>query len=283
VDDLKGKVAVVTGAASGIGWALAQRFASEGMKVVLADIEQPALDERAAELIHAGHDALAVVTDVSKPEPVHALRDQTLERFGAVHLLCNNAGVGGGGAMESLTEQDWQWVLGVNLWGVIHGLQAFLPTFVAQKEGHIVNTASVAGLFAAPFMGPYNASKFAVVAISEGLFHEMAMGATGVGVSVLCPSWVATQIALSDRNRPEGLQNPPAPEEVADPPAEGGMRDVLNNFIQTGMAAEEVADQVLDAVTSDRFYIITHESSIETITARMQAIVEQKSPPFAMP
>ena len=253
------------------------------MKVVLADIEQPALDVRVAELTDAGHEALGVVTDVSQPEPVHALRDQTLERFGAVHVLCNNAGVGGGGPMESLTEHDWQWILGVNLWGVIHGIQAFLPTLVAQKAGHIVNTASVAGLFAGPFMGPYNASKFAVVAISEGLFHEMAMGASGVGVSVLCPGWVATQIGLSDRNRPEGLQNPAGTDELFDPQVEGGMRDVINNFIQTGMPPDEVADQVFAAVTNDRFYILTHESSTDMIKARMEAIVAQGSPPFAMP
>jgi short-subunit dehydrogenase len=199
-----------------------------------------------------------------------------------VHLVCNNAGVGGGGPMETLTEHDWQWILGVNLWGVIHGLEAFLPTLVAQKHGHIVNTASVAGLVAGPFMGPYNASKFAVVGISETLFHEMSIGATGVGVSVLCPSWVATQIALADRNRPGELQN-----DVTSGPLDGEdaapMRSMLDEFIQQGMAPEEVADRVLDAVRHDRFYVITHESSLTAIEARMKAVVDQATPPFAMP
>jgi NAD(P)-dependent dehydrogenase (short-subunit alcohol dehydrogenase family) len=279
VHDLDGKVAVITGGASGIGWAMARRFADAGMMIVLADIEEPALEARAAELIEAGHEALAVPTDVSEPGPVHALRDRALDRFGAVHLVCNNAGVGGGGQMASLTERDWQWVLGVNLWGVIHGIQAFLPTLLDQGHGHIVNTASVAGLFAGPFMGPYNASKYAVVAVSETLHHEMTMGVTGVGVSVLCPGWVATQIALADRNRPDHLRNDTTDGELL----VGDMRGMLDTFIQQGMAPAQVAEQVLDAVTNDRFYILTHEASAEAIARRMEAIVAGESPPFVMP
>jgi NAD(P)-dependent dehydrogenase (short-subunit alcohol dehydrogenase family) len=279
VEDLEGKVAVITGGASGIGWAMAQRFAAAGMRIVLADIEEPALQKRAAELTDAGHECVGVVTDVSRPEPVHALRDRALERFGAVHVVCNNAGVGGGGPMQSLTEHDWEWVLGVNLWGVIHGIQAFLPTLVEQHEGHIVNTASVAGLFAGPFMGPYNASKFAVVAISETLHHEMTMGMTGVGVSVLCPGWVATQIALSDRNRPEHLRNAPADGELL----QGDMRGMLDDFIQQGMPPDDVAQKVFDAVAAGRFYILTHDVSVDAVQRRMEAIVGNEPPPFAMP
>jgi NAD(P)-dependent dehydrogenase (short-subunit alcohol dehydrogenase family) len=181
--------------------------------------------------------------------------------------------------MQSLTEHDWEWVLGVNLWGVIHGIQAFLPTLVEQQAGHIVNTASVAGLFAGPFMGPYNASKFAVVAISETLHHEMTMGMTGVGVSVLCPGWVATQIALSDRNRPEHLRNAPADGELL----QGDMRGMLDDFIQQGMPPDDVAQKVFDAVTADRFYILTHDASTDAVQRRMEAIVGNELPPFVMP
>ncbi|HVN50139.1 MAG TPA: SDR family NAD(P)-dependent oxidoreductase, partial [Acidimicrobiales bacterium] len=165
MDELHGKVAVVTGAASGIGRGLAQRFAAEGMRLALADIEAQPLEAVGRELRAGGTDVLTVVTDVSDGAQVDALGEAVVDRFGGVDLVCNNAGVGGGGMMRDLTTADWQWVLGVNLWGVIHGMRVFLPKLVAQGSGHIVNTASLAGLVAAPFMGPYNASKFAVVAI----------------------------------------------------------------------------------------------------------------------
>ncbi len=174
------------------------------MKVVLADVEQEPLDAARDELDAAGADVLAVRTDVSDGDQVDALAAATLEHFGAVHLVCNNAGVGGGGLSWEASREDWDWVLGVNLWGVIHGIRAFVPHLVAQDEGHVVNTASIAGFAYGPMMGPYNASKAAVVAISETLKAELAMQGSKVGVSVLCPGWVNTRIHESDRNRPGG-------------------------------------------------------------------------------
>lgn len=280
MEDLEGKVAVITGGASGIGRAMADRFAAEGMKLVLGDIEAPALDAAASELRAAGHAVETIVCDVSQREEVEKLRSAALDAFGAVHVVCNNAGVGGGGMLSTLTERDWEWVLGVNLWGVIHGISTFLPGLLAQGEGHVINTASVAGLFAAPFMGPYNASKYAVVAISETMFNELAMAGSAVGVSVLCPGWVATQIALADRNRPDGLRNDSDPDED---PARAGMLDMLHSFIQGGMSPAEVADQVCTAVKAKRFYILTHDSSRESIKARFDAILADGTPPMVMP
>ncbi|MBI2704230.1 MAG: SDR family NAD(P)-dependent oxidoreductase [Actinobacteria bacterium] len=285
MEDLEGKVAVVTGAASGIGWALARRFGAEGMKVVLADVEEDALGSRVAELGDTT-DVTSMVCDVSRLDDVLALRDHANETFGAVHVVCNNAGVGGGGPMESLTENDWSWVLGVNLWGVIHGVQAFLPGLLAQGEGHVVNTASVAGLFSAPFMGPYNVSKFGVVTLSETLYNELAMSGSDVGVSVLCPSWVATNIAASARNRPESLLNEVAEGEVAETPDDPsrGMAEMLGQFItDRGMAPEDVAAKVVDAVRTKRFYILTHDDSAPAVRLRMEAILNGQPPPFLVP
>ncbi len=278
MEELEGKVAVITGAASGIGRALADRFAAEGMKLVVADVEATALDAAVEELRAAGHEVTPVLCDVSVRSQVEGLRDAAVSAYGAVHLVCNNAGVGSGGQMATLTERDWEWVLGVNLWGVIHGVSAFLPLLLAQGEGHIVNTASVAGLFAAPFMGPYNASKYAVVAISETLFNELAMSGTDVGVSVLCPGWVATRIALADRNRPEALRND---EGAADPMS--AMRDAFDAFIQGGMAPAAVAEKVCEAVRHKRFYILTHEESKASIDARFRALLDDGHPPMVMP
>ncbi len=190
MDTIEDKVAVVTGAASGIGRALAGRFATEGAKVVLADVEVEALEKAAAEIEGTGAEVLAVPTDVSDGQAVEALRDAAVERFGAVHVVCNNAGVASGGTLWTATDEDWGWVLGVNLMGVVHGVQAFTPLMIEQGEGHIVNTASIAGMLAPPFMGIYNATKHAVVALSESLHGELALFAPGVGVSVLCPGWV---------------------------------------------------------------------------------------------
>lgn len=278
MEHLQGKVAVITGAASGIGWAVARRCAGEGMKLVLADIEQPRLEERAELLRAEGAAVHAVTCDVSDGAQVEALAAGAVSTYGAVHLVCNNAGVGGGGLLQDLTVKDWEWVLGVNLWGVIHGVRTFLPILLEQNDGHIVNTASVAGLFAAPFMGPYSVSKFGVVALSETLYHELAMAGTEVGVSVLCPSWVATEIALSARNRPAAMRNEAAPSEAAGDP--GAM---LHEFIQQGMGADEVAGHVLAAVVGKRFYILTHDDSIPAVQRRMEAIVSQGAPPFVMP
>ena len=278
MDTLTGKTAVITGAASGIGLSLARRFGAEGMKLVLADIEPDALATAADALRGSGIDVVTQVTDVSKGDQVDELGRVALDAFGAVHLVCNNAGVGGGGLINTLTTADWEWVLGVNLWGVIHGMRVFLPMLLEQGEGHIVNTASVAGLFAAPFMGPYNASKFAVVAISETAYNELAMTGSQVGVSVLCPSWVKTRIHESARNRPDDLRN-----DDDDGATESLVAEAIEGFISGGLSPEAVADQVADAVAAKRFYILTHPDSKQMVRQRMDAILDGAPPPFLMP
>lgn len=272
MEQLSGKVAVVTGAASGIGRAMAGRWCEEGMKVVLADVEESALGVAEKELSSGGAEVLAVRTDVSKGEDMDALATAAMDRFGAVHIVCNNAGVGGGGLAQQLTEKDWQWVLGVNLWGVVHGQRVFLPILMEQNEGHVVNTASVAGLVTSPFMSPYCASKFAVVAMSECLQKELAMQGSQVGVSVLCPGFVNTQIADSDRNRPAELQRD---GEVAD---EFGMREMLRQVVAGGMPCEDVAACVADAVKSSRFYVLTHPELKDAIRTRMEDVLEERTP-----
>lgn len=280
MDQLSGKVAVVTGAASGIGLALARSFAGEGMKVVLADIDEPAMCAAVEELREGGADAIGVHTDVSQGADVEALLEATVDAFGTAHVVCNNAGVGAGGLLTSLDVKDWEWVLGVNLWSVIHGMRVFLPLLLEQDEGHIVNTASVAGLFAAPFMAPYCATKYAVVAISECAYSELAMQGSQVGISVLCPAWVRTNIADSDRNRPQHLQVERPDEEVQ---ASANMREMLRTVLESGKDPAEVAALVVDAVRTKRFYIVTHDESIPAIKARMQAIVDNAVPPLLMP
>jgi NAD(P)-dependent dehydrogenase (short-subunit alcohol dehydrogenase family) len=279
MQDFAGKVAVVTGGASGIGLGLARRFVSEGMQVVLGDVEKPALDAAVAELVAAGGDVEGVVTDVSDAAQVQALADATMARFGAVHVVCNNAGVGGGGLSWEMPLSTWEWVLGVNLWGVIHGVRSFTPLLIQQPEAHIVNTASVAGLVAGPFMGPYNASKHAVVAISETLFHELGMAAPHVKVSVLCPGWVNTNIADSTRNRPAHLQTDESPET--------GAAEMLRQFLQQGMAPDDVAGKVLDAIRAEQFWILTHDDEadlwVNAVNRRLRSIEARSNPQFAPP
>ncbi|HVM10369.1 MAG TPA: SDR family NAD(P)-dependent oxidoreductase [Acidimicrobiales bacterium] len=269
---LGGKVAVVTGAASGIGKATATAFAREGMKVVLADVDEAALEKAAAELAEAGHEVLAVTTDVSKGEAMDALASRTVDEFGTFHVVHLNAGVATGGLSWTLTERDWQWTLGVNLWGVIHGIRAFVPRLVEQGEGHVVNTASMAGLTSPPFMGPYNVSKHAVVTLSETLFKELQMSGGKVGVSVLCPGWVNTGIGESSRNRPVELQNEEAAASID--LGAGALKGVLEN----GLQPEVVAQMVVDAVQTRRFYILTHDDWLPMIDARFDDIREQRSP-----
>src|SRR6185295_248928 len=278
--DFRDKVAVVTGAASGIGRGLADRFAAEGMRVVLADVEQAALDQAEREMTDAGATVMAVRTDVSKLADVQALAQKTVERFGAVHVLCNNAGVGGGGGTWDATLEDWEWVLGVNLWGVIHGGRTFVPIMLAQgDECHIVNTASVAGLIAGAAGSSYTVSKYGVVALSETLYHELQQASGGkIGVSVLCPSLTNTRILESGRNHPSG--------PLADP-AEGTqermMLDMLRGIFKGGMAPSETARIVFEAIVEGRFYILTHPEHNAQLAGRASAIVAGGPPPVLVP
>jgi NAD(P)-dependent dehydrogenase (short-subunit alcohol dehydrogenase family) len=270
--ELRGKVAVITGGASGIGRAVAERAATEGMKLVLADIEEAPLKLTADALTASGAEVEAVPTDVSDGSDVEALRDRALERFGAIHLVHNNAGVGVGGPLWTVSEADWKWILGVNLWGVVHGIRTFVPLLVDQGEGHIVNTASVAGLTSPGFLGPYNATKHAVTTISETLYRDLRATGSSVGVSVLCPGFVRTGIGDSERNRPQWA---PA---LDDDPAADVLRDVIHQLVAGGIEPSEVADRVLDGVRTDTFYILTHDDSMQMVETRMGDILEGRSP-----
>ena len=282
MQELKGKVAVVTGGASGIGLAMARAFGAEGMNLVIADIEERALDAAGDQLREEGLSVRTHVCDVSDGDAVDDLGAAAVDSFGAVHVVCNNAGVSAGGLLHNVSVKDWEWVLGVNLWGVIHGVRVFLPRLLEQGEGHIVNTASVLGLFSAPFAGPYAVSKFGVVALSESLFQELALSNTDVGVSVLCPGWVSTNLHDADRNRPADLRNPTVADEDLDPMAVA-MRDALKGVIESGMAPADVAARVVAAVKEKQFYILTHDASADAVAQRSAAIVAQADPPFFMP
>ncbi len=270
--DLHGRVAVVTGAASGIGLAMANRFAAAGMSVVMADIEQSALDSAAATVAEsAGAEVLSVRVDVSDAAAVEGLAERTYERFGATHVLCNNAGVGGGGAQATLSVAEWNWVLGVNLHGVVHGIASFLPRMVASgEEGHVVNTASMAGHLAFSGMGPYNASKYAVVGISESLYHELA--GSPIGVSVLCPGWVNTRIGESSRNRPAGV-----PERVARP-EDLARSEYVASVLAAGLPPSTIADLVHDAVVDDTFWIFSHPEMLHGVRQRADDILAGRNP-----
>lgn len=269
--DLSGKVAVVTGAASGIGLAMAERFAAEGMRVVLADIEAGALTQAASRMLDAGHDVSALRIDVSKADEVQELADFALRKYGAVHVLCNNAGVGIGGALWQHTVKDWEWLLGVNLWGVVHGIRTFVPIMISQgDECHIVNTASAAGLDARPWLGMYSASKSAVVALSEALQQELAMIGAKVGVSVLCPAIVNTRIGDADRNRPVGLQND---GDAEPPPQAQAFGEAFRAMLASGISPKAVADCVVDAVRSDRLYVFTNAETEARVRARFDRML----------
>jgi NAD(P)-dependent dehydrogenase (short-subunit alcohol dehydrogenase family) len=275
---LSGRVAVVTGAASGIGLGLVERFVAEGMKVVMADIERPTLEREAARLASAGAEVLAVPTDSSLLASVEGLRDAALDRFGGVHVLCNNAGVGSRGLpVSELPLRDFEWVLGVNLWGVIHGLHAFLPHLLTQDEAHIINTASVSGLFHLPRMAPYNASKAAVVAISETLKFELDADGSPIGVSVVCPSWVRTNISTAVRNLPERLSYELTTDQATQM-AEYKAKRAQQKAGDTAIEPADVADQVVDAILTNRFYVITHPESRDNLADRFERILEGRNP-----
>ena len=266
--ELKGKTAVVTGAGSGLGRAMALAFAREGMELALCDVDERGLDETVSLL--GASVALATRVDVSKATEVRAFSDRVKEPW----LVCNNAGVSPLGAVWENTRADWQWILGVNLWGVIHGVQAFAPRLIEQNSGHIVNTASVAGMISPPGSGAYNVTKHAVVALSESLYHDLRERNLAVGVSVLCPAYVPTGIIDSERSRPAELKNArPLSRETE---AKAAM---MRKAVNSGrLSADDVANAVVAAVKEDRFYILTHPRIKGAIQARMEDILQERPP-----
>ena len=271
--DLKGKVAAVTGAASGLGRSMALAFAAEGMDVALADVDEKGLSSVEIEVRSKGVRAFTMHVDVSRAQDVESFRDRIVSNLGGIHLVCNNAGVSPLGAAWEMSVADWQWILGVNLWGVIHGVRAFAPHLIAQNEGHIVNTASVAGLISPPGSGAYNVTKHAVVTLSESLYHDLRERKSAVGVSVLCPAYVPTRITESERSRPANL---PASEKSKETLAREAM---LRKAVASGkVSADQVAQAVLAAVKEERFYILTHPRIKGAIQGRMEDILEERAP-----
>lgn len=283
METMTGRVAVVTGAASGIGKALALGFAGEGANVVLADIEEAPLRAAEGEVAERGVEALGVITDVTDPDSVGALAQATIERFGAVHMVCNNAGVGGGGLIRNQQLVDWTWVVDVCLWGVIHGVHHFLPHLIEAEESHIMSTASVAGLMSVPGLGPYNAAKYGVVAIMETLHLEMQRDRNAdVGVSVLCPGVVRTNIATAQRNRPEELrrQRRPRPEgEAPSETADARRRNAnIAAALERGMDPSEVAAKVIEAMYERRFWVLSHPELLADVNHRNQQLADLENP-----
>jgi len=283
METMTGRVAVVTGAASGIGKALALGFAGEGANVVLADIEEAPLRAAEAEVADRGVEALGVITDVTDADSVGALAQATIDRFGAVHMVCNNAGVGGGGLIRNQQLVDWKWVVDVCLWGVIHGVHHFLPHLIEAEESHIMSTASVAGLMSVPGLGPYNAAKYGVVAIMETLHLEMQRDRNAdVGVSVLCPGVVRTNIATAQRNRPEELrrqrrQRPEgeAPSETADARRRNAN---IAAALERGMDPSQVAAKVIEAMYERRFWVLSHPELLAEVNHRNQQLADLENP-----
>ncbi len=282
---LQGRTAVITGAGSGFGLELCRLCAGQQMAIVMADVQQDALDRAATEIRGLGAEVLAVHVDVSKAAEVQALADACEKRFGAPHLVFNNAGVGAGGLIWENTLQEWEWVIGVNLMGVAHGVRLFTPMMLAAAkadpayQGHIVNTASMAGLVNAPNMGVYNVSKHAVVSLSETLYQDLRLVSDQVSASVLCPFFVPTGIHESERNRPAALAQTEATRSQLIGQA------MINKAVTRGkVSAADVAQQVIDAVLADRFYIYSHPKALATVQTRLEDIVLQRNPtdPFAL-
>ncbi|KDP86032.1 SDR family oxidoreductase [Cupriavidus basilensis] len=281
----QGKVAVITGGASGFGKEFARLGAGLGMKLVLADVQEDALDATVAEFKAQGVPVIGVRVDVSKAEQVQALADAAIAAFGQVNLLFNNAGVGAGGLMWENSERDWEWVLGVNLYGVIHGVRIFTPLMLAAAakdpsfEGHIVNTASMAGLLSPPAMGVYNVSKHAVVSLSESLYQDLSLVSEQVRCSVLCPYFVPTGITQSGRNRPSELANeaPPTRSQLVS-------QALSDKAVSSGkVTAAEVAQLTFDAIRDNGFYIYSHPQQLAPVRQRFEDIISQRNPsdPFA--
>ncbi|WP_151447171.1 SDR family oxidoreductase [Lacisediminimonas profundi] len=280
MERFKGRVAVITGAASGFGREFARIGAQLEMKLVLADVQQDALEQTRAELEGQGAQVLAMHCDVRHADQVQALADACMQRFGAVHLVFNNAGVGSAGLVWENTQADWEWVLGVNLWGVIHGVRIFTRLMLdcatrdSSYEGHIVNTASMAGLLNPPTMGVYNVSKHAVVSLSESLYHDLKLVDAPIGASVLCPYFVPTGISQGERNRPDELKNAGVPTA-----SQRASQAMLDKAVVSGkVSAAEVAQKTFDAIRNGQFYIYSHPKALGEVQRRMEDIVAQRNP-----
>jgi len=280
LSNFAGKTAVLTGAGSGFGLACARLGAQLGMNLVLVDVQRDALDAAVAELTATGVSVMARCVDVSNAEQMQTLAHDVYTQLGAPHLVFNNAGVGSGGLVWENSLADWQWVLGVNLWGVIHGVRLFTPMMLqAAKQdphyqGHIVNTASMAGLLTPPNMGVYNVSKHAVVALTETLYQDLHLVTDQVSASVVCPYFVPTGIGDSQRNRPDALQSsaPTASQQIS--------QAMLDKAVHSGkVSAAEVAQKIFDAVVTNQFYVYSHPQALGNVQQRMQAIVSQQQPP----
>jgi NAD(P)-dependent dehydrogenase (short-subunit alcohol dehydrogenase family) len=280
MENFAGKVAVITGGAGGLGREFANTAFEHGMKIVLADVEGNPLEQAATELREQGAEVLSMLCDVRKGPQVQALADAAMKRYGAVHLVFNNAGVGSGGLIWENSEADWEWVLGVNLWGVIHGTRIFTSLMLecAQTdpgfEGHIVNTASMAGLLNAPTMGVYNVSKHAVVSLSETLFHDLQLVGAPIGASVLCPYFVPTGISQSHRNRPADVRMDARPTI-----SQLAAQAMTQKAVESGkVSARQVAQMTFDAVKAGQFYIYSHPDALTGVAERMDEIVNHRNP-----
>jgi NAD(P)-dependent dehydrogenase (short-subunit alcohol dehydrogenase family) len=286
ITDFKGKTAVITGAGSGFGLEVARIAAREGMNLVLADVQADALDTVVSELQTSGAAVLGQRTDVSKAAEVASLGQATLARFGAPHFVFNNAGVAAGGLIWENTEEDWGWVLGVNLMGVVHGVRVFTPMMLNAAKldpayrGHVVNTASMAGLVNPPNMGAYNVSKHAVVSLSETLYQDLALVTDQISASVLCPYFVPTGISKSERNRPQNLSG----QSAKPTPSQLIGRAMSDKAVGSGkVTAAQVAQMVFDAITEGRFYIYSHPKALGAVQTRLEDVVQGRNPtdPFA--
>jgi len=278
--DFKGKTAVITGGASGIGRAMGELFLSNGMQVVLADIEQDALDRTVSELSAIGP-CIGVVTDVSKAQDVQALADKTIDTYGGIHIACNNAGVFAGGLLWEESLADFRWQMDVNVWGVIHGIRTFVPIMKAQDaDCHVVNTASMAAVTAMPYSGIYHMTKHAVLAMSESLYHELSFHAPKVKVSVLCPEAINTGISNSERNRPEVYSGD---GNIVETEERLMVSQALNDSVSAGIGPEVMAQRVLDGIIEERFYLFSNEAWRNAANVRLDDVREARNPTLAPP
>lgn len=279
MQELKGKVAVITGAAEGIGKAIAVAAAAEGMRLVLADISDTLLNNTVQELRQTGAEVIGVVTDVAKESDIQTLADQAYAQFGHVHLLVNNAGVAFAKSAWETTAKDWEWIMGINLYGITHALRIFIPRMLASDEvAHIVNTASVAGLIAEPALAAYNVSKFGVVALSESLHHDLSLRKSKIGVSVLCPSWVKTRIIDAERNRK--TEDRIQADQLEKLSQKTGA--AINKAVEAGISPQQVASDVIAAVKTNTFYILTHPETKAAVAIRSEDILQGR-PPTLLP